>query len=581
MRARKAFIFTADAVLAFYLITVLLSILLIISYNPALYTQQSESLASDTLNALGNIRMIDVQGNPQYNYVNSLLSIQANSLYLWPMFERTTDHNVSIPVVYPKSNATWMLYQIGPLGAATGVHSTPIVYYGRVVMTSENGTYAYDENNGNYSLWPTTPIRSDSTPTTYSGHIFLNSLSNSTYSLDERGEIVWNVTFSSNILSSPVVHDGEVFVCLTNGSLEGFDIESGAALNWSFVAAGNITSTPAFYQQSILLFSSENKGTSGVGHLYSIDENSGSVAWAYNTTMSSPINLFMDPSPLVVNGIVYFTNEQVVDAVNATNGSEVFTPTGGWPVNRSGVTFTSSPVSDGNNLYIGCKFPGSAGICIIDMASQSLDSYSMGGAVYAAPVIANDSLIVPVAGIPPNTQFGSLMVVNKTNPSSVLWRYNIGQPIYSSPAIVNGRIYVGANDGNIYSFGNCSLFDSNMSVLEQIAAFWSIDQTSCAHDLAKEFLDSAIPQNFGFELVIEPVSGSGLSCVNGFGYPACHYCNGTVSSEWDSIYTNDCNQTKYQRLLLHDSRYISGISEKGSTIYYDRNPVQVELRVWN
>src|SRR5271157_3396536 len=96
MRTRKAFIFTTDSVLAFYLITILLSILMLISNNPPLYTQEPQSLASDTLIALSTIRLSDVQGNPQYNYTNRLLSIQNSTPAQWPMFLRTIDHNTSI-----------------------------------------------------------------------------------------------------------------------------------------------------------------------------------------------------------------------------------------------------------------------------------------------------------------------------------------------------------------------------------------------------------------------------------------------------------------------------------------------------
>lgn len=37
--------------------------------------------------------------------------------------------------------------------------------------------------------------------------------------------------------------------------------------------------------------------------------------------------------------------------------------------------------------------------------------------------------------------------------SDVLWEYEVGAEIYSSPAIVNERIYFGSSDGNIYCFG--------------------------------------------------------------------------------------------------------------------------------
>jgi hypothetical protein len=34
------------------------------------------------------------------------------------------------------------------------------------------------------------------------------------------------------------------------------------------------------------------------------------------------------------------------------------------------------------------------------------------------------------------------------------WAYDIGQPITSSPAVVDGMIVVGADDGRVYAFGH-------------------------------------------------------------------------------------------------------------------------------
>jgi outer membrane protein assembly factor BamB len=35
-----------------------------------------------------------------------------------------------------------------------------------------------------------------------------------------------------------------------------------------------------------------------------------------------------------------------------------------------------------------------------------------------------------------------------------LWSYEIGQGITSSPAVAGGTIIIGAQDGNVYAFGN-------------------------------------------------------------------------------------------------------------------------------
>jgi outer membrane protein assembly factor BamB len=47
---------------------------------------------------------------------------------------------------------------------------------------------------------------------------------------------------------------------------------------------------------------------------------------------------------------------------------------------------------------------------------------------------------------------GRLYMVNLTD-GKELWSYDIGQALTSSPAIVNGIVVIGSQDGNVYAFG--------------------------------------------------------------------------------------------------------------------------------
>ena len=37
-----------------------------------------------------------------------------------------------------------------------------------------------------------------------------------------------------------------------------------------------------------------------------------------------------------------------------------------------------------------------------------------------------------------------------------LWSYEVGQPLDSSPAVADGKIVIGSNDGSVYCFGATS-----------------------------------------------------------------------------------------------------------------------------
>jgi len=47
---------------------------------------------------------------------------------------------------------------------------------------------------------------------------------------------------------------------------------------------------------------------------------------------------------------------------------------------------------------------------------------------------------------------GRLYMVSLST-GKLLWSYEVGQPIESSPAVADGKVVIGADDGNVYCFG--------------------------------------------------------------------------------------------------------------------------------
>lgn len=549
---RRGFIFTADAIIAFYLITIMLSILLLISYTPRIYVQQYQTIAQDTLNMLSEIKLGDVRGNLLYPYSNRLLLLKNNTSPAWPMFRRTLDNNATSPSILsidPNSTSIWWVARIGPFGVNTPVHSSAAVDNGKVFIASRNGTYAFDENTG-VKLWYL-PLSADSSPAVQNEKIFIGGLGNDFYVLGEGGNLVWNVTLGNSIVSSPKVHNGKVFVASMDNTFYTFDEDSGKSL-WNFTAQGNISSSPAVYNGKLLFLSYLAGECANIAFLYSLDEETGKLLWEYPISEPTP-TAFLDPSPAVARDVVYIGTGHYFYAINITNGTQI------WNVSIGAYNFTSSPVVDNDTVYVGFT----NGICVVNLTSRAVSLRSLNSIVYSSPVIVNDTIVVA-------TKNGVVAAYPKydIDVNNPLWYYKTNVSIYSSPTVANGRIYIGAYDGNLYAFGNCSAWDENMSVLDSIAAFWYIGKRECAIALAKEFLDSAIPGRYGFEIVVK---GQGTT---GF------YCDGRPGAPWDSLYTNDCNQTRYRRVLIQASKYISGVVQSGTMVYYNR-PVEIKLMVWS
>ncbi len=47
---------------------------------------------------------------------------------------------------------------------------------------------------------------------------------------------------------------------------------------------------------------------------------------------------------------------------------------------------------------------------------------------------------------------GNLYALNAST-GALLWKYTTGSLVQSSPAVVNGMVYIGSIDGNLYAFG--------------------------------------------------------------------------------------------------------------------------------
>ena len=65
--------------------------------------------------------------------------------------------------------------------------------------------------------------------------------------------------------------------------------------------------------------------------------------------------------------------------------------------------------------------------------------------VYSSPAVANGVVYV-------GSDDGNVYALNAST-GAKLWSYTTGSYVDSSPAVANGVVYVGSSDGNVYAFG--------------------------------------------------------------------------------------------------------------------------------
>jgi PGF-CTERM protein len=73
-------------------------------------------------------------------------------------------------------------------------------------------------------------------------------------------------------------------------------------------------------------------------------------------------------------------------------------------------------------------------------------NYTTGSYVDSSPAVANGTVYV-------GSDDGNVYALNATI-GAKLWSYTTEDAVLSSPAVSNGVVYVGSNDGNVYALSN-------------------------------------------------------------------------------------------------------------------------------
>ncbi len=225
--------------------------------------------------------------------------------------------------------------------------------------------------------------------------------------------VKWTFHTHGEVVSSPAIVDGVVYVGSNDGTLYAIDQQTGAK-KWAFPTEGRIPSSPCF-DHGLVYFGSYD------GNFYAVDTATGKLRWKFANAgerryaathlhgsipaaeaMPDPFDVYLS-SPAIWNGAVYFgSGDGNVYALDATTGALK------WKFQTGDVVHASPAIADGK-LYIG-----------------SWDSY-----FYALDAASGKEL----------------------------WRFKTGEDpdthnqvgIQSSATVAGGVVYFGCRDSNFYA----------------------------------------------------------------------------------------------------------------------------------
>jgi outer membrane protein assembly factor BamB len=239
-----------------------------------------------------------------------------------------------------------------------------------------------------------------------------------------------------------------------SGIYAGAGVPKFHGIRWSFHTNSEVVSSPAIVGGVVYVGSND-------GNLYAIDESSGKLHWKFETGSAIP------SSPAVAAGIVYFAsydgNFYAVDAVTgklkwkfADSGERRYSGTHLHGMLPAGETmpdpfdvYLSSPVVWNGTVYFGS---GDGNVYAINAKSGALQwKFHTGDVVHASPAIAQGKLYVG--------SWDSYFYALDAATGKQLWQFKTGEDpkihnqvgIQSSATIADGVVYFGCRDSNLYA----------------------------------------------------------------------------------------------------------------------------------
>nr|WP_068886927.1 PQQ-binding-like beta-propeller repeat protein [Pedobacter panaciterrae] len=263
------------------------------------------------------------------------------------------------------------------------------------IGSSDNNFYALNATNGNLIWKYTAKDFSYSDPIVVGETVYAGSIDGNMYAFDAiNGSVKWKFfTSAVGIESSPAVSDGIIYFGSNNGSFYALNATTGE-LKWKMETSQNVSSSPVV-ANNIVYFGSSN------GIMYAAGAKTGDLIWSYQTG-----GMINQSSPALSNGVIFIgSRDGHLYALNANNGSLK------WKYSTKGISLEqSSPVVDSGTVYVGGWY--------------DVNDFSVAGSLLA---------LDEVTGI-------------------LKWESLKGVGVGGSPSVLNGLLYVSADDGYFYTF---------------------------------------------------------------------------------------------------------------------------------
>jgi outer membrane protein assembly factor BamB len=372
----------------------------------------------------------------------------------WPMFKQNPLRTGVTTGTGPTNLAVkWEVMTNGP------ITSSPAVAYGNVYIGSQDkNVYCFDADDGSLVWKYPTNYRVRSSPTVKDGKVYVGPDDGNVYCLDaDDGSLIWEYeTIGGKIVrrhalnimapqSSPAVVGERLFV----GHLDGYVYCLGAnngTLLWSYETNNYVCSSPTVFGGNIYIGSND-------GFVYCLRETDGKMIWNFDTTIN-----YIGTGTRTVHGsgticedlnmVVFFAETNgIYYAFDLTTGDVIWQfaimrrrPYIYGQTTQSRTVMTPTYVAETGSLYV----TDNSCIQLLDAATGEPDwaIFPQGPGFWDIPF----QLQEPGPSGVPTGEISGLGFGEAITPADT------GFPHCSSPAYVDGKLYVGGHRHCTYVF---------------------------------------------------------------------------------------------------------------------------------
>jgi len=352
----------------------------------------------------------------------------------WPQFRRDagrTGDNPQATLAFPLARTT-------AVRLPAPIYASPAVTDGKVYIQDALGNVACIDAAKNRTLWVSAlgGINNTSSPAVAGGKVFVGNSANTFFILDaSSGNILKKIQADGGVLTSPAIANDAVYFSTFAGKLVKIDPDGNVL--WTFDGGRQSTTEFAMRDRDILFFA----GSSNT-NLFRLFDEGASVKVVRKT--AAPSNC----CPMA--GPVFVTDDSFAfQSFDSESGRFYLMKEDAKPLIAGDISDSRSlPAVRGDLIYRGDKCFDASKLKLIWRADKE-DLYD--GGFHSSPALARDVLVI-------GCERGLVHVfdLQGTKVQKPRWQYRTlraGQPnsaVSSSPAVVDGQVFFGGEDGILY-----------------------------------------------------------------------------------------------------------------------------------